>query len=36
LFFPLFSPVDSEIVTAPECDYVADDPSSFSAELPGK
>ena len=35
-FFPLFSPVDPEIDDAPVIDYVDDDPSSLSAELPGK
>ena len=35
-FFPLFSPVDPETDAAPVIDYVDDDPSSFSAELPGK
>ena len=35
-FFPLFSLVDSETDAAPVIDYVDDDPSSFSAELPGK
>ena len=35
-FFPLFSPVDPEIDAAPVIDYVDDDPSSLSAELPGK
>ena len=36
-FFPLSSPVDPETaVDAPVIDYVDDDTSSFSAELPGK
>ena len=35
-FFPLFSPVDPETDVAPMIDYVNDDPSSLSAELPGK
>ena len=36
-FFPLFSPVDYETDTAAaQFDYVDDDPSSLSAELPGK
>ena len=35
-FFPLFSPVDPETDAAPVIDYVDDDTSSFSAELPGK
>ena len=36
-FFPLFSPVDPETdADVPVIDYVADDPSSLSAELPGK
>jgi hypothetical protein len=35
-FFPLFSPVDSETDAAPEIDFIADDPSSLSAEQPGK
>ena len=36
-FFPLFSPVDPETVAdVPVIDYVDDDPSSLSAELPGK
>ena len=35
-FFPLFSPVDPETDVAPVIDYVDDDTSSFSEELPGK
>jgi hypothetical protein len=35
-FFPLFSPVDPETDAATVFDYVTDDPSSLSAELPGK
>ena len=35
-FFPLFSPVDPETDVAPVIDYVDDDTSSFSTELPGK
>ena len=35
-FFPLFSPVDPETDAAPVIDYVDDDTSSFSTELPGK
>ena len=36
-FFPLFSLVDPKTATdAPVIDYVDDDTSSFSAELPGK
>ena len=35
-FFPLFSPVDPEADDAPVIDYVGNDTSSFSAELPGK
>ena len=35
-FFPLFSPVDPETDAATVIDYVDDDPSSLSAELPGK
>ena len=35
-FFPLFSPVDPETDAAPVIDYIDDDPSSLSAELPGK
>ena len=36
-FFPLFSLVDPETaVDATVIDYVVDDPSSLSAELPGK
>ena len=35
-FFSLFSPVDLETDDAPVIDYVDDDTSSFSAELPGK
>ena len=35
--FPLFSPVDPETAAdVPVIDYVDDDPSSVSAELPGK
>ena len=37
LFLPLFSSVDPETnADAPVIDYVTDDPSSLSAELPGK
>ena len=37
LFFPLFSLVDPETAAdATVIDYVDDDPSSLSAELPGK
>ena len=36
LFLALFSPVDPETDAAPVIDYVSDDPSSFTAELPGK
>ena len=36
LFLPLFSPVDPETDAAPVTDYISDDTSSFSAELPGK
>ena len=37
LFFLLFSPVDPETADdAVVIDYVDDDPSSLSAELPGK
>ena len=35
-FFPLFSPVDPEAVDVTVIDYVTDNPSSLSAELPGK
>ena len=35
-FFPLFSPVDPETDAAAVIDYVDDDTSSFSPELPGK
>ena len=36
-FFPLFSPVDPKTAAdAPVIDYVVDDTSSFSTELPGK
>jgi len=35
-FFPLFSPVDPETDAAPMIDYVDDNTSSFSTELPGK
>ncbi|MGD7651460.1 hypothetical protein, partial [Ralstonia pseudosolanacearum] len=35
-FFRLFAPVDPETDAAAEYDYVTDDPSSPSAELPGK
>ena len=35
-FFPLFSLVDPETDVAPVIDYVNDDTSSFSTELPGK
>ena len=35
-FFPLFSLVDPETDASPVIDYVDDDTSSFSAELPGK
>ena len=36
-FFPLFSPVDPETAAdAHVIDYVVDDTSSFSIELPGK
>ena len=36
-FFPLFSPVDPETdADALVIDYVDDDTSSFSTELPGK
>ena len=35
-FSPLFSSVDPETDAAPVIDYVDDDTSSFSAELPGK
>ena len=34
--FPLFSPVDPETDVAPVINYVDDDTSSFSTELPGK
>ena len=34
--FPLFSLVDPETDGAPVTDYVSDDPSSSTAELPGK
>jgi hypothetical protein len=33
---PLSSPVDPETAVDPVINYVTDDPSSFSAELPGK
>ena len=37
LFLPLFSSVDPETAAdAPVIDYVDDEPSSLSAELPGK
>ena len=36
LFLPLFSPVEREAVDAAVFDYIDDDPSSLSAELPGK
>ena len=36
-FFPLFSPIDPETdVDALVIDYVGDDTSSYSTELPGK
>ena len=35
-FFPLFLPVDPEADDAPVIDYVDNDTSSFSTELPGK
>ena len=36
-FSPLFSPVDPETAAdAPVIDYITDDPSSLSVELPGK
>ena len=35
-FLSLFSSVDPETGDAPVIDYVNDDPSSLSAELPGK
>ena len=36
-FFPLFSPVDPETgADATEYDYVTDDPSPCTTELPGK